>query len=289
MSELNWTDEQRIRVAEVIDTEIENSRLAHKLIPEFKLGANDRAVARDRYIYPNPAADPPVAEGIDETFVDLGPDRQQLFTITKLQAEDPDLARVLVRVRRAAQQLARSHDKAVFRTAIRKDLNANAPAPGAAAVPGYHHLVHVNEDAPGSGRYGDGLATATAAAIAALDGEGYRSGFVKIAGQDVYRHLHERVPGAADLPIRAVKGLLEDGPVYRSAVLPADEALILSITGEEIDRAVAVPPTLEFLRIGANENRDFRLYERFLPRFKQTYSAVLLRLTAAAGAAAAGR
>jgi len=280
MTELNWTEEQMARMKEAIDAEIENSRLAHKLIPDFRMGPNDRAVARDRYIYPNARARPPVAEGIDESFVDLGPDSQTLFTLTKLQTEDPDLSRALVRVRRAAQQLARRHDEAVFRTAIRDNLDANAPAPGNAPVPGYHNIVHIDEDAD-TGRYGDGLATATAAAIAALDSEGYRSGFVIIAGQEVFRHLHERVPGAADLPIKAVRGLLEDGPVHRSAVLPANEALVLSISGQEVDRAVAVSPTLEFLRIGANENRDFRLYERFLARFKQSYSAVLLRLCAA--------
>jgi hypothetical protein len=69
--------------------------------------------------------------------------------------------------------------------------------------------------------------------------------------------------------------------VHRSAVLPDDEVLVLSISGGEIDRAVAVAPILEFLRIGDDEDRDFRLYERFLARFKQTFSAVLLQLAQA--------
>lgn len=275
---LNWTDDQRSRIDEAIATEIENSRLAHKLIPPFSLSPNDRAVARDRYVYPNPAVIPPVLGEIDETYDPLGPDREEQFFLTKLQTEDSDLSRALVRIRRAAQVLARRHDETVFRSAIRDDLDANAPAPGAPPVPGYHNRIDINPP------HADQLEPAVAAAVAALDGEGYRSGFVMIAGQEVYRQLHARVIGFVDLPIKAVKGLLEDGPVHRSAVLPANEALILSISGEEIDRAVAVNPTLEFLRIGDDENRDFRLYERFLPRFKQTYSAVLLRLTPVAAA-----
>lgn len=99
-----------------------------------------------------------------------------------------------------------------------------------------------------------------------------------VAGQSVYTSLHTRAPGVADLPIRAVQGLLEGGPIHRSAVLASNEALVLSISRDEIDRAIAVAPTLEFLRIGANENREFRLYERFLARFKETYAAVLLLL-----------
>lgn len=292
MAEFSWSEEQRSIIQEAIATEIENSRLAHKLIPEFKIPPNARAVARNRYIYPNPAAAPPILEGIDETYVPLIPDDQSevQFSLTKLQVEDDDLDLALVRIRRAAQQLARVHDDAVFGAAIRDDLNANAPAPGAGPVPGYHNIVPIEQDpavVQGPPRYGDGLATATAEAVAALDDEGFRSGYVMIAGREVYRQLHSRVTGAAGLPIRSVKGLLEDGPVDRSAVLPPDEALILSISGEGIDRAVAIAPTLEFLRIGDNENRDFRLYERFLPRFKQTYAAVLLRLTPAPAAAAA--
>jgi hypothetical protein len=79
-------------------------------------------------------------------------------------------------------------------------------------------------------------------------------------------------------PLKAVEGLLEGGPVHRTAVLEGGEALVLSLSGEEIDRAVAESPTLEFLRIGRGDNREFRLYERFLTRFKQTAAVVLLRL-----------
>ncbi len=288
MTEINWTEEQRARLQDAIDAEIENSRLADKIIRAVPVPANDRAVARDRYIYPNPGAAPPVIEGIDETFVDLGADNQEAFSLTKLQTEDPDLSRALVRVRRATQQLARSHDTSVFRVAIRDELDREAPGPGAPSVPGYHNIVAICEDVRGSGRYGDGLATAAAEAVAELDGEGYRSGFVMVAGQAVFRQLHQRVPGAADLPVVAVRALLDDGPIHRSAVLPQDEALVLSISGEEVDRAVAVGPTLEFLRVGANENREFRVYERFLTRFKQTYAAVLLRLAPAPAPAPAG-
>lgn len=259
MADMNWTQEQRAKIDEAIAAEIENSRLAHKLIPEFKLSPNDRAVARDQYNYAN--------NTIDETFVDLL-EVSVPFFLTKLQSEDQDLSGALMKARRSAQQLARNHDDNVFRVAIRDVINANQ------GNAGYHNIAPIIQP------YQDGLVAAVAGEIAALDGEGYRSGLVMVTGLEVYTYLHSRAAGAADTPLKAVQGLLEGGPIHRSAVLPQDEALILSISGEAIDRAVALPPTMEFLRIGANDNREFRLYERFLPRFKQTYSVVLLRLQA---------
>ena len=56
--------------------------------------------------------------------------------------------------------------------------------------------------------------------------------------------MHQRVGGAADLPKKAIEGLLENGPIHRTSVLNGNEALVLSLSGEEIDRAVAVEPTL---------------------------------------------
>jgi uncharacterized linocin/CFP29 family protein len=260
MLELNWTEDQQHKIKQAIDDEIENSRLAHRVIPEHSLSPADRTVARDTYIYGGGLA----RDAIDEAHDDLD-EVSMLFSITKLQAEDADLANASTRVRRAAQQLALSHDEAVFRTTIRNRIDANQGKDGIQDI--------VNIPAPIS----DGIVAASADAVARLDAQGYRSGYVLIAGQEIYTQLHTRSPGQADLPVKAVTGILEGGPVHRSSVLPANEAILLSISGAEIDRAVAIRPALEFQRIGDNTDRELRLYERFLTRFKQTLSAVLLR------------
>jgi hypothetical protein len=82
MSELTWSEAQRSRIVEAIDTEIENSRLAHKVIPEYRLSPTDRAVARNRFDYASGA--------IDETYEPL-PEISEEFLLTKLQAEDENL------------------------------------------------------------------------------------------------------------------------------------------------------------------------------------------------------
>jgi uncharacterized linocin/CFP29 family protein len=257
MADIDWTPEQRSKIDEAIAAEIENSRLAHKLIPEYQLSPNDRAVSADRYNY--------ATGDIDETHVALQ-EAIEPFFLTKLQCEDQDLSGALMKARRAAQQLARRHDDQVFRISIRNQID------GGVGTPGFNQIVNVNQPYP------DDLVRAVALAVAALDGQGHRTGYVMVAGHDVYTQLHSRGGGAADLPVKAIQGLLEGGTIHRSAVLAPTEALVLSLSGEEIDRAVAVPATLEFLRIGQNELREFRVFERFLPRFKLTYSAVLLRL-----------
>ena len=283
----NWTDAQQQLIHETIRDEVEDSRLAHKIIPEYSLVSSARAVAADTFSYVTKRVD-------DETQLSLD-ERQEPFSLTRQQAEDSDLSSAVVVIRHATQRLAIDHDTRVFQNAIRDTINTAALTVAADKVPGASpEAVKAGQDAEASfnkiqdvdrnGNSGEGMVGATAAAVATLDGEGYRTGYVMVAGTEIYKRLHTRAPGAADLPIVAVRGLLDGGPVHRSTVLPTDEALVLSVGAGRIDRAVAVAPSAEFLRIEAaagDELRLLRVYERFLTRFKETKSAVLLRLKAA--------
>ena len=83
--------------AEIKD-ETEKSRLAHKVITrEDRVGSDARSVSQDRYRY---------ASGvIDETFEPILTKDHEVV-LTKEQADDKDLSRAKVTVRRAAQELA---------------------------------------------------------------------------------------------------------------------------------------------------------------------------------------
>jgi hypothetical protein len=263
MNGLDWTSEQRALLYGAIAQETESARLAHKIIPEFGIPAGARAVSQDRFDYATNTVD-------DTTQLEVR-EPSESFVLSKLQVEDEDLSRAVVAARRAVQRLSRAHDQEVFVDGIRDLIAANA------GTAGFHNVISAT---PADG---DGLVAATAAAVAALDGEGYREGYVMVASQDVYALLHTRVAGAADLPIQAVQGLLEGGPVHRTAVLAPGEALVLSIGSGHIDRAVGVSPRLEFLRIESDDDHRFRVYERFRTRFKETLSAVLVRLAPGEG------
>lgn len=257
-----WSIEQNDKIVEAINAVINDCCLANTLIHSYPLLSTDRTVALNQYDYKN--------KTIDETHVMLK-EEEEPFSLTKLQTEDTDLALALMRVRQAAQKLARKHDHFVF------DLICNAIKNNQNKI-GFHPLEGVSPP------YSINLVSSVSSAVALLDGEGYRTSYVMVSGHNLYKELHTRIPTEADIPVKAVKGLLEDGPVHRTPVLLPNEALVMSVpdTGDEIDQAVAVPPTLELLRIGANNDmREFRLYERYHPRFKQTYAAVLLQLTSA--------
>jgi hypothetical protein len=289
----NWTDAQRQLIEQTIQDEVEDSRLAHKIIPEYSLVSSARAVAADTFNYVTNRVD-------DETQLALE-ERQNPFSLTRQQAEDNDLSSAVVVIRRATQRLAIDHDTRVFQIAIRDriDTAALVVAAGAAlgadaaaveAADAAQASFNPIQDVERNGDSGEGMVAATAAAVATLDGEGYRTGYVLIAGTEIYKRLHTRAVGAADLPIVAVRGLLDGGPVHRSTVLPTGEALVMSVGAGRVDRAVAVRPSIEFLRIeavGGDELRLLRVYERFLTRFKETKSAALLRLEAAPAAPAA--
>jgi hypothetical protein len=267
---------QRHLFRQAYEHEIDDARLAHKVIPEFPVPSSARSVASDLFSYSSGQVD-------DVTQVPLE-ERQEPFTLTRPQAEDDDLDSAQVIVRRAAQRLGQGDDTRVFTTAIRDPIAA-APA----RSPDFQPVVQIARILDAGGNLtGDGLVAATAAAVAALDGDGYRSGYVMLAGAHLYQLLYTRAQGAADLPVVAVRGLLGNGPVHRSTVLDppvGDEALVLSVGAGRIDRAVAIAPVAEFLRIEPaappavrDELRLWRLYERFITRFKETRSAVLLQL-----------
>ena len=267
-----WTDAQWPMVKQIVQCEVDDSRLAHLVIPEYTLADSARAAYAETFNYATGRVDDVAQVALEEC--------QEPFSLTRAQAEDEDLSSAQVIIRRAAQRLARGDDTRVFEKAIRDPISKARKG-----SVNFHDVADVTRVTDALGNVsGEGMVPATAGAVAALDGDGYRTGYVMVAGLELYRLLHTRAVGAADLPIVAVRGLLGDGPVHRCTVLDPEEALVLSVGAGRIDRAVAVSPVAEFLRIERTgppqpeELRLWRLYERFITRFKETRSVVLLRL-----------
>src|SRR5438034_10516482 len=79
-----WTDAQRQLVEQTIQDEVEDSRLAHKIIPQYTLPSSARAVSADTFDYTTGRVDDVTQVALEE--------RQQPFTLTRAQAEDDDLS-----------------------------------------------------------------------------------------------------------------------------------------------------------------------------------------------------
>jgi len=274
MSELNWTDEQHATVHDLIAEEIEKARLSHKFIPELTLEEDARSVPADEY-------DDAKKEVDDVKTIPLV-ELMESVQLTKLQAEDADLSAALILIRRAANRLARAHDAITFIGQPAPDtLPATAPATveaigghkndGVSATP-----LIINVVPSKGGSYGEGLVTKVADALVRLENAGYIGSYVLVLGQELFVDANTPSPGSMVLPKDRIEGLLGGGPVHRSSVLDPDEGLLLSLGGEPMDRAVAVAPKFEFMRIGDKEKRECRVFERFALRLKEKESVIKL-------------
>ena len=190
-----WTEVQWQIFRQAFEHEIDDARLAHKVIPATDVGGSARSVPRDQFDYETGIVDDVTPVALEEC--------EEIFRLTRAQAEDDeDLSSAQVTVRRAAQSLARQDDVRVFRTAIRDPI-ANNAIPKSKA---YQDVFEVSRPTARDVLDGDGMVAKTAAAVAALDLDGYRSGYVLLAGMLVYELLYTRGAGAADLPVVAVRG-----------------------------------------------------------------------------------
>ena len=190
-------------------------------------------------------------------------------TVSKLQTDDPDATRALTTIRRGVQRLARQHDKRVLnREEIADQIDEGSEDPS------FHPVVAIE---PLDNSLGEGMIPAVAYATALLDGEGYRSNLC--AGRQ-QRDLDRPAPAGTHLsnsvPIDAVKALMDGGPIRRSAVLYDGSALVMSLGAERFDRVVAEAPRLVFVEQQADK-RTFDLYERYVPRFREPLTVVLLK------------
>lgn len=272
MNELNWTEAQLTLVKNLIAEEVEKARLSHKFIPELKLAEDARSVPADEYDSRANAVDDVKTIPLVEVAAPV--------KLTKLQAEDADLSSALLLLRRAANRLARAHDAVVFAgqpgpNALPPTAPASLAAIGGAKNDGVSATGNcVNVDPAKGGSYGEKLVETVADALIQLEGNGYIGSYVLVLGQQLFTDANTPSPGSLVLPKDRLEALLGGGPLHRSSVLPKDQGLLLSLGGEPMDRAIAVTPKFEFLRIGANEIRECRVFERFALRLKEKDSVI---------------
>jgi len=290
MNDLNWTEQQSNTVRDLIAEEIEKARLSHTFVPELKLDETARSVSADEYDSAKNSVDDIKTIPLVELTV--------YIRLTRVQAEDADLGVALLLIRRAANRLARSHDAIVFTgQPDANKLPATAPSqpPGvvvaiggqkndglgwadpkrlaAGAIP--PGVVEVGPPKTGES-YGENIVAKVADALVELENAGYIGSYVLVLGQTLFTDANTPSKGSLVLPKDRLEKLLAGGPVHRSSALPPDQGLLMSLGGEPMDRAVAVAPKFEFLRIEDNETRVCRVFERFALRLKEKDSVIKL-------------
>jgi uncharacterized linocin/CFP29 family protein len=285
MLTLNWTEAQNKIVRDLIAEEVEKARLSHTFIPELKLDETARSVMADEYDSEKNAVNDVATIPLVELTVNV--------RLTKLQAEDADLGAALLLIRRAANRLARAHDAIVFAGQPGPDqLPPSAPdqPPGVVTATGGQKNEGLSvttgrpsvdvgppkREAKKEESYGENLVASVADALVRLEKAGYIGSYVLVLGQTLFTDANTPSAGSLVLPKDRLEKLLAGGPVHRSSVLPPEQGLLMSLGGEPMDRAVAVAPKFEFLRIENNETRVCRVFERFALRLKEKESVIKL-------------
>jgi uncharacterized linocin/CFP29 family protein len=174
--------------------------------------------------------------------------------------------------------LARAHDAVVFRgqeDADKGPKGGKFPRGVAvtggwknAGLPAAGNTETVTADIAKGETYGEKLVPAVARALIKLEDAGYIGSYVLILGMDLFDDANTPSKGSLVLPKDRIESLI-GGPVHRSSVVPDDEGILISLGGEPVDRAIAVAPRFEFLRIGDKEVRQCRVFERFTLRLKE--------------------
>jgi uncharacterized linocin/CFP29 family protein len=136
----------------------------------------------------------------------------------------------------------------------------------------------------------DGLINGVVNAISALEALGHTGPFVCVLGTSAYQEAHRPQSGQTIFARDRIEPLIgrellrssaiDDRP-YDSPPPPQDatRGLVLSLSGDATDLAVAADAEPEFLLVDANARYTFRVYERFALRVKQPSAIVALTST----------
>jgi uncharacterized linocin/CFP29 family protein len=290
---LNWTDEQKKRVADTIAEEVEKVRLSHKFIPEVSVGADVRSVPANRYDYEEHSLNDVETIPLVELWVGVD--------LTKQQAEDADLSSALVLIRRAAATIAREHDALIFRGQPGRDQRPPLPArqerqqqehqqqehrrprhprrahaSGGGQIPGLYtdrEALRIEREPS----YGENMVNQVAQGMAELEADGYMGPYVLVMGQSAFTEACRATRGSLVLPKDRLEQLT-GGPVHRSSVLEFADILLLSLSGDPMDCAVGAPAAFEFRRIGEGDIRECRVFERLAFRLKESQSVIRLSM-----------
>jgi len=278
VSTLEWTEAHDGMVRDLIAEEVEKTRLSHKFIPELRIEEKATSVRADKL----------KGTTVDDVSTIPLVELAVAVTLTKEQAEDADFSAAQILIRRAANQLARAHDAVIFAGQPGPNaLPTTAPTTATARYGEKNSGLTVKTNpvlnvtpptaAPhAQGAYGEALVAAVAAGLVQLEGAGYIGSYVLILGQDLFTEANTPSSGSLVLPTDRISALLGSGPIHRTSVLQPKEGLLISLGGEPMDCAVAIPPRFEFLRVGNMENRDCRVFERFALRLKESQSVLPL-------------
>jgi uncharacterized linocin/CFP29 family protein len=170
---------------------------------------------------------------------------------------------------RAANRLARAIDIEIFQGQANPNLVETAKA---------NHVVKVDQLAnptPGV-LYGENSFAAVTKAYAFLQGENFYGPYALVASFKEFADAFAPLPTTLIMPADRIRPLMTAG-FFGTGTLPKKTAIMLSTGGGTVDVARTIHAATAYTQQDDDENRRFRVYERFTVRIKVPEALVLLR------------
>lgn len=170
---------------------------------------------------------------------------------------------------RAANRLARDIDVAIFQGQANENLVETA---------GNNQVVQVDLlDNPTPGvLYGENSFAAVAKAYAFLQGENFYGPYALVASFEEFADAFAPLPSTLIMPADRIRPLMTAG-FYGTGALPPKSAIMVSTGGDTVDVARTIHGATAYTQQDDDENRRFRVYERFTVRIKVPEALVLLK------------
>jgi len=282
-SPVPWTEEQWVRVRQVIQEEANRARVGATFLPLYgPLPPDTDFVPADGISYPtNPGAPPAERMMIQDTTTVQVPTLQVKVSVRGAQMSDPELTSVLQLFRRAANVLARLEDAVIFRGQDGPDKAAG----GVKALPEIWQILGGQKSSgllpsgtkdPGEELDGTQLVEIISASIGLLEAKGHFGPFATVLGQDYFTAVQTPNPPSLVLPQDRIIPFLEGGPLLRTSTLPDKSGVVVALGGAPIDLVVATDVSLNFLQVTTDPMFVFRVFEKIVLRIKEPDAIVAL-------------
>jgi len=275
--DLGWSDEQWSRASKLVQQEAQRARVAAQFLPIYVQGDTTATAVPVRAIGlgPNPLPPPP-----RRILVDNDPTLRLTslainVSLTSQEAGDPEQAAALIKLRRAANLIARLEDALIFRGQAGQNqfppdtggltdvltVWGGGDQPGLLSTAGWVYAPRAELD-PGAN--GEDLAARIIEAVGRLEAAGHNRPFACVLGQTLYTRLHTPT-NAMILPRDRVVPVLE-GPLLRSSTLPDAQGVVVALGGAPMEIVVSSELHVRFLQITTEPAFVLRVSERIALR-----------------------
>jgi uncharacterized linocin/CFP29 family protein len=273
-SQVPWTDEQWVRVNQVIQDEASRARVAATFLPLYGPLPPDTDFVRAEEI--SDGVSPITIE--DRTTIKLST-LQVNVSLRGAQMADPEMTSVLALFRRAANILARLEDAMVFNGQTAENHGPQQGAPPAVwEVHGGQHTLGLLRDVPEirDAVNGNDLVTEVSNAIGMLEGRGHFGPFAVVLDRRFFTAVQTPNAGSLVLPQDRIIPFLGGGSLLRSSTLPEYSGVVVALGGAPVELVIATDVSLTFLQVTLDPMFVFRVFEKMVLRVKNANAIVAL-------------